>query len=123
MTEEEFRKQTLTEGRKDDQEKVRLELFPSEALFAVSQVLTFGAKKYADRNWEKGMAWSRVFGAAMRHAWSWWAGRSPTSKNFAFGSCDEETKFSHLWHLGCCVAFLITYEERGVGTDDRPGSD
>lgn len=108
------------EGRKNDQEKVRIELFPAEALFAISQVLTFGAKKYDDRNWEKGMSWSRIFGAAMRHAWAWWAGRNPTSHNFAFGDLDPETKMSHLWHLGCCVVFLITYEERGIGTDDRP---
>jgi hypothetical protein len=107
-------------GRKDDGGKVRVELFPGDALFAISQVLTFGAEKYDDRNWEKGMKWGRVFGAAMRHAWCWWQGRGPSNKNFAFGDLDAETKFSHLWHLGCCVAFLISYEMRGVGEDDRP---
>jgi hypothetical protein len=40
-------------GRKNDNGKVRLELVPPELLFAVGQVLTFGANKYADRNWEK----------------------------------------------------------------------
>lgn len=108
-----------TEGVKHDAEKDRIELFPPEALFAISRVLTFGAKKYADRNWEKGMAWSRCFGACMRHLWAWWAGRAPTSKSFLFGDLDEETQMSHLWHAGCCIVFLITYEERGIGTDDR----
>lgn len=72
-----------------------------------------------ERNWERGMSWSRVFGAAMRHAWAWWGGKAPTTENFALGELDMETGKSHLWHLGCCVAFLIAFEERGTGTDDR----
>lgn len=108
-------------GAKYDQGKVRIELFPGDALFAISQVLTFGAKKYTDRNWEQGISWGRVFGAAMRHAWAWWQGKGPTNQSFLFGELDIETGFSHLWHLGCCVAFLIAYEMRGMAKfDDRP---
>ena len=108
------------EGHKDDSGKVRIELFPGDALFAISQVLTFGAGKYTDRNWEKGMGWGRVFGATMRHLWAWWQGRGPTNKSFVFGDLDTETEMSHLWHAGCCIVFLIAFEMRGVGTDDRP---
>ena len=107
------------EGVKHDSEKVRLDLLPPELLFAVGEVLTFGAKKYSARNWEKGMSWGRVFGALMRHMWAWWGGKLPTNENFVFGCLDPETKFSHLWHAGCCIAFLITYEQRKIGTDDR----
>jgi hypothetical protein len=121
---QEWEDETITrhaegEGRKDDGGKIRLELVPPELLFAVGTILTFGAKKYADRNWEHGMKWGRVFGALMRHMWEWWAGRAPTTKNFAFGELDSETGYSHLWHAGCCIAFLIAYEERRVGQDDR----
>ena len=98
------------EGRKDDQGKVRMELLPHELMIGVAKVLTFGAKKYNDRNWEKGMAWSRVYGALQRHLVAWWAGESR----------DEETGYSHLWHAGCCLAFLMAYEMRGIGKDDRP---
>lgn len=98
------------EGRKDDAEKIRIELLPPELILAVSDILTFGAKKYGDRNWEKGMSWSRVFGALMRHLWCWWGKDGP----------DHETGKSHLWHAACCIAFLIAYEERGTGHDDRP---
>lgn len=101
------------EGRKDDQEKIRFELLPGDALKAIAVILTFGAIKYAPRNWEKGMSWSRVFGALQRHLWAWWEGEDR----------DKETGHSHLWHAGCCVVFLIAYEIRGVGTDDRPGKD
>lgn len=107
-------------GVKHDSGKNRLELIPPELLFAVGWVLTKGAEKYSERNWEKGMKWSRVFGAMMRHMWCWWGGKLPTSTNFAFGSIDPEFKYSHLWHAGCCLAFLIAYEERKVGEDDRP---
>lgn len=109
----------MSEGRKDDSAKIRLELIPPELIFAVGQILTFGAKKYADRNWEQGMKWSRVFGALMRHLWCWWGGKNPTATNFVFGNLDEETQHSHLWHAGCCIAFLIAYEERKIGEDDR----
>lgn len=108
-------------GTKNDAGKTRLELFPGDALFAISQVLTFGAQKYADRNWEKGISWGRVYGALMRHMWSWWQGRGPTNKSFLFGDLDEESSLSHLWHAGCCLVFLISYEMRGqTSFDDRP---
>lgn len=108
-----------TEGVKDDTGKVRIELVPPELVYAVATILTSGAIKYADRNWELGMDWGRVFGALMRHLWSWWGGKGPTTKSFLFGELDDETKHSHLWHAGCCIAFLITYEERGIGIDSR----
>ena len=110
----------LSEGTKNDADKCRMELIPPELPWAVGRVLTVGAVKYADRNWELGMSWSRPFGAAMRHLWAWWGGKGPTTKSFLFGELDDETGFSHLWHAACCLAFLIAYEERGTGTDDRP---
>ena len=106
-------------GHKDDTGKVRIELVPPEFIFAVATILTSGAEKYKARNWEHGMGWGRVFGALMRHLWAWWGGKAPTTKSFLFGPLDGETGHSHLWHAGCCLAFLIAYEERGDGTDDR----
>ena len=107
-------------GRKDDTDKVRMELIPPELLMATATVLTFGAGKYGDRNWEQGISWGRVFGALMRHLWAWWGGKGPTTKSFLFGDLDSETGYSHLWHAACCIAFLISYEERSmVAFDDR----
>ncbi len=110
----------MLEGRKNDSGKAPFHLIPPEVLFALTAILDFGQKKYSARNWEAGMSWSRVFGACMRHMWCWWGGQQPTSRNFAFNSEDEETKYSHLWHALACIVFLVTYEERGVGDDDRP---
>lgn len=100
------------EGRKEDSGKDPWHLAPWDAFRAITKILDFGAKKYAPRNWEQGMAWSRPYSALMRHITSWWEGEK----------ADPETGFSHLWHAGCCVVFLIAYELRGAGTDDRPGA-
>ena len=99
-----------SEGRKDYKGKDPWHLAPWDAFRAIIKVLRFGAEKYAARNWEKGMAWSRPYGALIRHLTSWWEGEK----------ADPETGYSHLWHAGCCVVFLIAYEIRGVGEDDRP---
>ncbi len=109
----------MSEGRKDDAGKLPLDLLAPEFLFATARILDFGARKYEPYNWSRGMAWSRCFSAMMRHMWCWWGGGAPTTKSFLFGDLDEETGFSHLWHASCCLMFLIAYEERGTGTDDR----
>lgn len=98
------------ESRKDDDGKLPLHLLPTDALEAITEILDFGQKKYAPRNWEKGMSWSRVYRATLGHLFKWWAGVP----------ADAETGKSHLWHAGCCILFLITYELRGAGDDDRP---
>lgn len=98
------------EGRKDDSAKAPHHLIAPEMPDALAQVLAFGAQKYAPRNWEQGMAWSRPFSALMRHMWAWW--RRDAN--------DPETGMSHLWHAACCLMFLVAYEQRRNGTDDRP---
>lgn len=97
-------------AHKNDDGKPRLDLLPPELMLAVGQVLAFGAKKYGDRNWELGMRWGRAYAAMQRHLLAWWAGEDT----------DDETGFSHLAHAACCVAFLLAYEQRGIGEDDRP---
>lgn len=96
-------------GIKLDAGKLRYDLYPPEALEGTVRILTLGAAKYSDRNWEKGMQWSRVFGALMRHLWAWYRGQDN----------DPETGESHLHHAACCIAFLQTYVVRKAGTDDR----
>lgn len=97
-------------GVKHDADKLPHHLLPFDAIEELSAVLQFGASKYTERNWEQGMKWSRVFAALMRHLFAWWMKRG----------ADPETGRSHLAHAMCCVAFLLAYELRGIGTDDRP---
>lgn len=98
------------EGRKDDAGKLPYHLLAPEFLDATAAVLDFGAKKYAPRNWELGMSWSRPFAALMRHMWAWWRGEA----------ADPETGMSHLHHACCCLMFLVAFESRHAGQDDRP---
>lgn len=97
-------------ARKNDSQKDPWQLLPWDALRGIVKVLAFGANKYDARNWEKGMEWDRVWRAAIEHLTEW----------FQHGKPDPETGYSHLWHAGCCVLFLIAYELRGIGTDNRP---
>jgi hypothetical protein len=97
-------------GVKFDAGKTRYDLVPVEGVRAVAEILTGGAAKYGDRNWEQGMDWSRPFGAALRHLFAWWSGENT----------DPDTGRSHLWHAGTNIFFLIVYEARGKGKDDRP---
>lgn len=100
----------LDSGRKDDTGKTRLELIPPTLLWAVGEVLGFGANKYAARNWEKGIQYGRVYGALQRHLNAFWAG----------DDIDAESTLPHLWHAACCIAFLIEFEELGrEDLDDR----
>jgi hypothetical protein len=97
-------------GVKFDQGKARYDLLPPEFAEAVAVVLSMGATKYGDRNWELGMKWSRPFSALMRHMWAWWRGEK----------LDSESGLSHLHHAACNIAFLIAYEARNqIENDDR----
>ena len=96
-------------GVKHDDGKPRYDLVPPDALDEIVKALTFGAREYEDRNWEKGMNWGRYFGACMRHLWAYWCGEET----------DPDSGLSHLAHAGCCVFFLLAYELRGIGVDDR----
>jgi hypothetical protein len=102
----------LKEGFKVDAGKATFTYLPFDALGAINRVLVFGAKKYADRNWEKGMNWTRPWDACVRHLDAWMRREE----------ADEESGMSHLWHAGCCILFLIAFELRGIGTDNRPAA-
>lgn len=99
----------VSEGRKDDADKLRFDLIPPRPLELVAEVYTIGAKKYADRNWEKGLKWGRVFAAMMRHAWKWWRGeqRDPDGQH-------------HLASVVWCALALMEYELTHPELDDRP---
>lgn len=96
-------------GFKYDEEKIRTDLVPTDVVEELTKVLTLGAKKYSDRNWEKGMRWGRPYAAALRHLFAWWRGED----------YDPETGLSHLAHALCCVTFLLAYSLRKIGEDDR----
>jgi len=97
-------------GLRYNEGKLPYDLIPFEAEEGLAQVLAHGAKKYAERNWEKGMDWSIPYGAMRRHLAAWWNGETT----------DKESGLPHMAHVLCNAAFLIAYEKRQIGTDNRP---
>lgn len=98
-------------GLKFDHDKPRYDLLPSLPLHDVALILTYGAQKYGDRNWENGIHFSRLFAATMRHLWSWWRGEEH----------DSESGFSHLAHAAVNILFMLHFQNtKQAEWDDRP---
>ncbi len=93
-------------GEKHDSGKLRYDLLSHIALQGTTRVLMWGAVKYGENNWRRGISYSRLFAAMMRHAWAWWGGED----------LDPESGLSHLDHVACNVMFL---QEMGKEHDDR----
>ena len=99
----------LVTGAKYDTDKLRYDLLPPIPLEEVVNVYTPGAKKYSDRNWEKGILYGRIFAAMMRHAWDWWRGEQR-----------HERGMHHLASVAWCALALMQYEITYPEMDDRP---
>lgn len=99
----------MAEGRKYDGGKLRYDLLPIRPLAEVVKVYTLGAKKYADRNWELGIEWSRVYGALQRHANAYWGGEV----------LDPELGTNHLASVIWCALALMEFEQTHAELDDR----
>lgn len=102
----------FSEGVKFDQGKVRTDLLDPLAMEGTAEVLGKGAIKYEDRNWEKGMKWSRPYGALLRHLFAFWRGED----------IDPETGLYHIDQVGCNAMFLQRYFRTHKEWDDRPNS-
>lgn len=109
MSAKEVRVTSATGGEKGSKE-ARYDLIPAEPLHLLATLYGRGAKKYADRNWEKGYDWALSFAAAQRHMWKFWAGED----------IDEEMGLPHpicaVFHMLGLTEFLTTHPE----FDNRP---
>ena len=94
---------------KFDDGKPRYDLLSEPALEGLANVLKFGAAKYANDNWRKGMEWRRLIRAAMGHLLAFSKGEQ----------LDPDSGLPTIDHVQACVHFLSEYEKRGLGTDDR----
>lgn len=103
-------------GKKNDTGKPRFDLIPPDFMWLMADLLAMGAKKYADRNWEKGMSFGRVFAAMQRHAWKFWSGED----------FDQEDGQRHLISVAWCAMVLLHYTLNGLKYsefDDRVKGD
>lgn len=76
----------------------RFDLIPPELILALAIHYENGAKKYADRNWEKGIPFSSLMNSTKRHI-----------NKLEFGLRDEDHICAAIWNL----AAMLTFIERG----------
>ncbi len=104
----------LAGGTKYDQGKNRWDLIPYGALEEVTKVYTGGAGKYEDWNWAKGIKYSRIFAALLRHLISFWWQKQRSN--------EEDFGLHPLSHVVWCALTLLHYEqdyEQYKSFDDR----
>lgn len=89
--------------------KLRYDLVHPIAQEGLVKVLTKGAEKYAPRNWEKGMEWSKIVASLKRHLAAIERGED----------YDSETGLLHADHLQCNAHFLSAYYSIYPQGDDR----
>lgn len=96
-------------GKRYDVGKSRMSLVPFVAIRALGDVYAYGESKYASWNWTKGMKWSRMSDAMLRHY-----------ERFSMGEArDPESGLLHSAHMAWNAIGLLTYELLSLGEDDR----
>jgi hypothetical protein len=97
-------------GAEKGRKLARFDLLPTGPLTEIAEHYGLGAAKYAERNWERGYAWSLSYGAAQRHLTAFWSGED----------LDPELGDTHLsavaFHILAMMEFARTHPEK----DDRP---
>lgn len=98
------------QGVRHNKGKIRYDLEPPFAQQEYIKVLTKGAEKYAERNWEKGLSWMQVYSSLRRHLEAFKQGED----------LDPESGLHHMAHVMCNAAFILEYYKIYPQGDDRP---
>lgn len=117
---EEVRVTNESTGGQKGQKLARYDLVPGGPLLELAELYGKGAKKYADRNWERGYDWNLSFAALQRHAWAFWNGEDLIPQT-PEGEPDDPTAGSkHMiavaWHALALAQFMDEHRE----LDTRP---
>ena len=83
--------------REINEDRGRFDLLPPKALTRVAKRFQMGAKKYSDRNWEKGMPLWRFIDSSLRHM---------------FQYLDKDTKEDHLSAAVANLLMLMELEDK-----------
>lgn len=87
-----------------NQDKLRVDLIPTELTEQVAKVFTFGANKYSANNW-KGFSQEQqdeIIGSLLRHILEYQKGNK----------FDDESGLHHLAHAACNIAFILYFENK-----------
>lgn len=100
----------IKEGIRYNEGKPRYDLVPPFAYEKFVEILTKGALKYSERNWEKGMPWGDIISSLERHI-------SEIKKGHDY---DSESGQLHAAHVVCNAMFLLEYYNIAPHYDNRP---
>jgi hypothetical protein len=89
--------------------KPLMHLIPVQPLLDIAKVFTYGANKYAKRNWELGAKWSIPYDSLYRHLLAWLNGEDY-----------DESGCLHMAHVAVNAMFLLEYSRTCPELDDRP---
>ena len=84
------------QGERENTGKLKWSLMSWKALAPMVRVLMFGANKYDDHNWKKGLKYTEILESTQRHMNSFIEGEDD----------DSESKLSHVGHILCNAMFL-----------------
>lgn len=96
------KQQKLEPATRFDAGKIPYHLFPLDAYEEICRVMQFGAQKYAERNWEQGMSWSRVARSMFSHFIAMCRGEQ----------IDPESNLPHASHMAWNAIVLLAYTLR-----------
>ena len=105
----EYAYQYETGGLKFDEGKPPMGLLDRYALEEVAKVMGYGANKYKAHNWREGLAYSRLYDAALRHIWAF----------IDLEDNDPESGLPHIAHAICMLMFLLRMTRDRKYLDDR----
>jgi hypothetical protein len=93
----------IVQGVKHDKGKQRYDMLPFDAIEELVKVYTFGVDKYGERNWEKGIVFSRLIAAVFRHIMDW----------LLRETYDRETGLHHLAHAAWGCLAIVHFQKIG----------
>lgn len=100
----------MSEASHHDTGKIGLQfILAMPGLDQVAKVGDYGAKKYDQWNYVKGMPWTKLLGSCSRHLASFIRGED----------LDKESGLPHLAHLAYNALILLGYMENHNALDDR----
>lgn len=84
-------------GERKNEGKLKWALVSFKALEPMVRVLMFGAAKYDNHNWKKGLKWTEIQESMQRHMTAFFEEGQDT---------DKESKLYHVGHILCNAMFL-----------------
>jgi len=92
-----------------DNGKPELAIVPEEMLALAARAFSYGAKKYARNNYKKGMSWTRLLDASLRHIYAFSHGEDT----------DPESGESHIAHALASLGMLAYHLKHHKDKDNR----